>query len=102
MQNDKLKEALEAERKGLGRYLTNVSKRRGSNGDDLSLIAQQKAALTSQFQKAMQHLATCKRRKCSVCNYTRAVFGNLSGGHPKYELVLFTTDCIITHNIMVL
>lgn len=37
------------------------------------------AALCSQFQKAMHHLATCKRRKCSVCGYTRAAFGKMGG-----------------------
>lgn len=52
---------------------------------ELKLVAHQNATLSSQFQKAMQHLATCKRRKCSVCNYTKAVFGNISPSHPKYE-----------------
>lgn len=52
----------------------------------LKMEENQSATLSSQFQKAMQHLATCKRRKCSVCAYTRAAFGKISPSHRhKYE-----------------
>ncbi|XP_022915753.1 uncharacterized protein [Onthophagus taurus] len=98
-ENDQLKEALELERKGgLGKYLTQVSCR-SHNKSAVEMPSNEKeagreATLSSQFQKAMQHLATCKRRKCSVCAYTRAVFGNMSRNHPsnhqKYEKKLFS------------
>lgn len=42
---------------------------------DLKVKAKQSATLNSQLKKGMKHLATCRRRKCSVCAYTRATFG---------------------------
>lgn len=42
---------------------------------DLKLVAKQSATLNSQLKKGMKHLAMCRRRKCSVCAYTRATFG---------------------------
>ena len=42
---------------------------------ELKFIARQSATLNSQFRKGMKHLALCKRKKCSVCAYTKATFG---------------------------
>lgn len=50
---------------------------------ELKLIANQNATLSSQFHKGLRHLATCKRRKCSVCAYTKAAFGNLSSSSSQ-------------------
>ncbi|XP_073975137.1 uncharacterized protein isoform X3 [Rhodnius prolixus] len=44
--------------------------------NDLKLVAKQSATLNSQLKKGMKHLASCRRRKCSVCAYTRATFGD--------------------------
>lgn len=52
---------------------------------ELKLIANQNATLSSQFHKGLRHLATCKRRKCSVCAYTKAAFGNLSNNQRYNE-----------------
>ncbi|XP_031348446.1 uncharacterized protein LOC116174646 [Photinus pyralis] len=56
--------------------------------NEIKLVAHHNAALSSQFQKAMRHLAACKRRKCSVCSYTKAAFGIPQ--NPKYERKLFS------------
>ncbi|KRT84029.1 hypothetical protein AMK59_2615, partial [Oryctes borbonicus] len=109
LQNDQLKEALEKERKSIGKYLTQIQQRPHRSTESSSTSADSDkppqcamtlpgshrdnaTTLSSQFQKAMHHLATCKRRKCSVCAYTRAVFGNISKGHnnQKYEKKLFS------------
>ncbi|KAK3918820.1 Ankyrin repeat domain-containing protein 24 [Frankliniella fusca] len=45
----------------------------------LKLMARQSQSLNSQLKKAMKHLATCKRRKCHVCAYTREAFGEYAG-----------------------
>ncbi|XP_044732327.1 uncharacterized protein LOC123295159 [Chrysoperla carnea] len=84
-ENEKLKETLQAERKGVGHYLSglNTQKKRISQNieglekevSELKLVARQSASLSSQFKKGMRHIATCRRRKCSVCAYTRATFG---------------------------
>lgn len=42
---------------------------------ELKFIARQSATLNNQFRKGMKHLAVCKRKKCSVCAYTKATFG---------------------------
>jgi hypothetical protein len=42
---------------------------------ELKFIARQSATLNNQFKKGMKHLAMCKRKKCSVCAYTKATFG---------------------------
>ncbi|GLV32035.1 hypothetical protein CBL_12009 [Carabus blaptoides fortunei] len=94
-ENVQLKETLEAERQGMNKYLSqlaNQRKRTSANVhtlekemNELKLVANQNAALSSQFQKAMRHLATCKRRKCSVCTYTKAAFGNFSH-HQRHKL----------------
>ena len=42
---------------------------------ELKFIARQSATLNNQFRKGMKHLAMCKRKKCAVCAYTKATFG---------------------------
>nr|CAI5819258.1 unnamed protein product [Callosobruchus analis] len=94
-ENDQLKEALEAERRGLHKYVFQRKKPPSDNKgsaenleEDLAL-SDQSTSLTSQFQKAVQHLATCKRKKCSVCAYTKETYGKLSPNNHKYERKLF-------------
>jgi hypothetical protein len=43
---------------------------------ELKFVARQSATLNNQFKKGMKHLAICKRKKCSVCAYTKATFGD--------------------------
>jgi hypothetical protein len=43
---------------------------------ELKFVAKQSASLNNQFKKGMKHLAMCKRKKCSVCAYTKATFGD--------------------------
>uniref|UniRef100_A0A1B6CQR0 Uncharacterized protein n=1 Tax=Clastoptera arizonana TaxID=38151 RepID=A0A1B6CQR0_9HEMI len=50
---------------------------------DLKLFARQSATLNSQLKKGMKHLATCRKRKCSVCAYTRSTFGEYSGSESS-------------------
>ncbi|XP_054276451.1 uncharacterized protein LOC128995457 [Macrosteles quadrilineatus] len=61
---------------------------------DLKQVAKQSATLNSQLKKGMKHLATCRRRKCSVCAYTRATFGeyanNESGGKKLFSCFVDT------------
>lgn len=93
-QNEELKERLEAERAGAGHCLMDLSiqKRRMTENvvglekevSELKLAARQTATLNSQLKKAMKHLATCRRKKCSVCAYTKASFGEYAG---RNELV---------------
>lgn len=94
-ENDQLKEALEAERKGMGKCLIQG---RQLNDDlycmekqveDLKLMEHSNSALASQFQKAVQHLATCRLKKCSVCAYTKSTYRKLSPDHRKYDRKLF-------------
>ncbi|KAF4527102.1 hypothetical protein B566_EDAN013736 [Ephemera danica] len=101
LQNEQLREALSEERRGMNSYLEDLSdqKKRAHQSiailekelSELQLVSQQTCALNSQFKKAMKHLATCKRRKCSVCNYTRAAFGDYADryrhhiGHDEME-----------------
>lgn len=80
-ENERLKEALkDVERKTLGSRKSNHSVM-GLEKEvcDLKLVAKQSATLNSQLKKGMKHLATCRRRKCSVCAYTRATFGEYAG-----------------------
>ena len=42
---------------------------------ELKLMARQSQSLNSQLKKGMKHLATCRRKKCHVCAYTREAFG---------------------------
>lgn len=53
--------------------------------DELKLEEHSNTALTSQFQKAVQHLATCRQKKCSVCAYTKSAYRKMSPNHRKYE-----------------
>lgn len=46
---------------------------------ELKVAARQSATLNSQLKKAMKHLASCRRKKCSVCAYTKASFGEYAG-----------------------
>ncbi|KAJ8957078.1 hypothetical protein NQ318_007291 [Aromia moschata] len=96
-ENDQLKEALEAERKGMEKYLIQVQGRRVTGNldymdkqtEELKLAEHSSDALTSQFQKAVQHLATCRQKKCSVCAYTKATYRKMSPHHRKYDRKLF-------------
>ncbi|XP_072390832.1 uncharacterized protein [Diabrotica undecimpunctata] len=94
-ENDQLKEALEAERKGMGKYLIQG---RQLNDDlycmekqveNLKLMEHSNSALASQFQKAVQHLATCRLKKCSVCAYTKSTYRKMSPNYRKYDRKLF-------------
>nr|CAI5819260.1 unnamed protein product [Callosobruchus analis] len=88
-ENDQLKEALEAERRGLHKYVFQRKKPPSDNKGSAENLVDQSTSLTSQFQKAVQHLATCKRKKCSVCAYTKETYGKLSPNNHKYERKLF-------------
>ncbi|XP_014259352.1 uncharacterized protein LOC106672366 isoform X2 [Cimex lectularius] len=76
-ENARLKDALrDVEIKGSGRrYLRNMAGLE-KEVSDLKMVAKQSATLNSQLKKGMKHLASCRRRKCSVCAYTRATFGD--------------------------
>lgn len=52
--------------------------------NELKLMAKQSATLNSQLQKGMKHLAMCRRKKCSVCSYTRATFGEYTSNRHGY------------------
>ncbi|XP_017775983.1 PREDICTED: uncharacterized protein LOC108562220, partial [Nicrophorus vespilloides] len=88
--NDLLKEELEAERKGCGRYRTScvraALKRSPLDESECAkklMESREHAELLSQFQKGMEHLSTCKRKKCSVCSYTKSTFGNKGRQNKK-------------------
>ncbi|GFG34612.1 hypothetical protein Cfor_01941 [Coptotermes formosanus] len=96
--NEKLKETLSEERKGVGHYLVDLTrqKKRISQNliglekevTELKFIARQSATLNNQFKKGMKHLAMCKRKKCSVCAYTKATFGDYAErGSDKKQLL---------------
>ncbi|KAL1117351.1 hypothetical protein AAG570_004677 [Ranatra chinensis] len=53
---------------------------------DLKLVAKQSATLNSQLKKGMKHLASCRRRKCSVCAYTRSTFGEYTSARSGANL----------------
>lgn len=97
-ENEKLKETLSEERKGVGHYLGDLTrqKKRISQNlvglekevTELKFIARQSATLNNQFKKGMKHLAMCKRKKCSVCAYTKATFGDYAEqGSDKKQLL---------------
>uniref|UniRef100_A0A8D9AE05 Uncharacterized protein n=2 Tax=Cacopsylla melanoneura TaxID=428564 RepID=A0A8D9AE05_9HEMI len=86
------KDVLERENIRLKDALQDIERRSGRSGDkragktgsvlglekevqDLKLMAKQSATLNSQLKKGMKHLATCRRRKCCVCSYTKTTFG---------------------------
>ncbi|CAG9770402.1 unnamed protein product [Ceutorhynchus assimilis] len=92
-ENDKLKEELEAERKGMGRYVSQLQRRRTTASEfadrkvvQLKPSEYQSSTLASQFQKAVEHLANCKQKKCSVCAYAKASYKRISPHHHKYKL----------------
>ncbi|XP_018917917.1 uncharacterized protein [Bemisia tabaci] len=82
-ENSRLKEALQClERKVPIQYrnpkpLSRCESAKGLEAEvhELKIMAKQSATLNSQLKKGMKHLASCRRRKCSVCAYTRATFG---------------------------
>uniref|UniRef100_A0A0A9Z1G4 Cingulin n=1 Tax=Lygus hesperus TaxID=30085 RepID=A0A0A9Z1G4_LYGHE len=76
-ENSRLKDALrDIEGKHHGRrYARNLAGLE-KEVSDLKLVAKQSATLNSQLKKGMKHLASCRRRKCSVCAYTRSTFGD--------------------------
>lgn len=98
-ENEMLKETLNEERKGVGHYLMDVSqqKKRISQNmvglekevTELKHMARQSASLNNHFKKGMKHLASCKRKKCSVCTYTRAAFGEYADRNDKKLLSCF-------------
>ncbi|GLH04278.1 Uncharacterized protein GBIM_10017 [Gryllus bimaculatus] len=98
-QNEKLKETLTEERKGVGHYLMDVSKQKKrisqnvvgleKEVSELKHMARQSASLNNQFKKGMKHLASCKRKKCSVCTYTRTAFGEYADRNDKKLLGCF-------------
>ncbi|XP_073975136.1 uncharacterized protein isoform X2 [Rhodnius prolixus] len=76
-QNARLKDALrDIEIKNYGRRFNRNLAGLEKEVNDLKLVAKQSATLNSQLKKGMKHLASCRRRKCSVCAYTRATFGD--------------------------
>lgn len=76
-ENARLKDALrDIERKSFGRRSSRNIAGLEKEVSDLKLVAKQSATLNSQLKKGMKHLASCRRRKCSVCAYTRATFGD--------------------------
>ncbi|XP_066991876.1 uncharacterized protein [Anabrus simplex] len=98
-ENERLKETLSEERKGVDHYLVDLShqKKRISQNmmglekevTELKFIARQSASLNNQFKKGMKHLASCKRKKCSVCVYTKATFGEYADRNDKKLLSCF-------------
>ncbi|CAH1141502.1 unnamed protein product [Phyllotreta striolata] len=92
---DQLKEALVIERSGIGKFIVQgkrlnddlhcMEKKLG----DMKLMEQSSSALTSQFQKAVEHLATCRLKKCSVCAYTKSTYRKMSPNCRKYDRKLF-------------
>ncbi|KAJ8916925.1 hypothetical protein NQ315_013396 [Exocentrus adspersus] len=92
-ENDKLKETLETERRNMDRYLMEVQRRTPNNLDPLEnqeevckLIDYNSDALTSQFQKAVQHLATCREKKCSVCAYVKSTYRRMTPRSRNHKL----------------
>nr|XP_023014887.1 tax1-binding protein 1 homolog [Leptinotarsa decemlineata] len=94
-ENDQLKEALEAERRGMGNYLI-----RGRELNDnlecmekeveqMRLKEKSNNSLKSQFQKAVEHLATCRAKKCSVCAHIKSAYRKMSPNNRK-ERKLFS------------
>ncbi|KAG8233225.1 hypothetical protein J437_LFUL012430 [Ladona fulva] len=92
-ENEMLKDKLKEERRGVSHYIVDLSEQKKQISQDviglekevtdLKFVARQTASLNNQFKKGMKHLATCKKRKCSVCNYTRATFGDYEDGQQS-------------------
>ncbi|XP_044766504.1 rootletin-like [Coccinella septempunctata] len=88
-ENDQLKETLETERQGMKRYINELRKKKNEmEHNRRQTELERNANLTSQFQKAVQHLATCKRKKCSVCTYTKSVYTKSSNSRQKDKKLL--------------
>jgi len=101
-ENDQLKEALEAERAESRRSrMKNHGRVEENLHEELSVTdAKQNLALRSQFQKAMHHLATCKRKKCPVCAYTKSVFGSKRNKYDKKIFSCLQTPFLEVKNML--
>ncbi|XP_046388246.1 uncharacterized protein LOC124157508 [Ischnura elegans] len=90
-ENELLRGSLSEERKELGHYLIGMDHQRSTFSrkvvglekkvTELQFAARQSASLNSHLKKGMKHLASCKKRKCSVCHYTRSMFGEYDEGN---------------------
>ncbi|XP_044270769.1 uncharacterized protein LOC123015220 [Tribolium madens] len=98
-ENDQLKEALEAERKGMRKYLNQMHQRK-KQVDSLEgqLTDRQNTPLASQYQKALQHLATCK--KCSVCSYAKTTYRKNSRKYDRKLLGCLQTPFMEMRNMI--
>ncbi|XP_050300889.1 uncharacterized protein LOC126739305 [Anthonomus grandis grandis] len=92
-ENDQLKEALEAERKGVRRCVSQLHRRRTNASEFadrrvavLKPPEFQSSTLASQFQKAVEHLANCKQKKCSVCAYAKSSYKRISPSNQNRKL----------------
>ncbi|KAF0764888.1 Uncharacterized protein FWK35_00015178 [Aphis craccivora] len=101
-ENSRLKEVLEDLGRKADLYHTNSrqasQKAKRVSGlerevNELKLMAKQSATLNSQLQKGMKHLATCRRKKCSVCSYTRATFGEYTSSRHGEKTSRFIGGC---------
>ncbi|CAB0005380.1 unnamed protein product [Nesidiocoris tenuis] len=87
-ENTRLKDALkDIEGKHHGRRFARNLAGLEKEVSDLKLVAKQSATLNSQLKKGMKHLASCRRRKCSVCAYTRATFGEYQNSRSGKQLL---------------
>ncbi|XP_026685888.1 uncharacterized protein LOC113471150 [Diaphorina citri] len=66
---------------------------------DLKLMAKQSATLNSQLKKGMKHLATCRRRKCCVCSYTKATFGEYASSSDEIGRGKLISGCFPFHDL---
>lgn len=94
-ENDKLKEELEAERKGLVPFGSRVRRNPTCASEfpaaerrvvDVKSSEFQGSTLASQFQKAVEHLANCKQKKCSVCAYAKASYKRITPSRHNRKL----------------
>ncbi|XP_026685889.1 uncharacterized protein LOC103518202 [Diaphorina citri] len=105
-ENIRLKEALQDVER---RYpIRSGDKRAGKTGSvlglekevqDLKLMAKQSATLNSQLKKGMKHLATCRRRKCCVCSYTKATFGEYASSSDEIGRGKLISGCFPFHDL---
>ncbi|XP_069689560.1 uncharacterized protein [Periplaneta americana] len=78
-ESEATRRGLERARQEVVRQVTAIAAEKDSlekEVTELKFIARQSASLNNQFKKGMKHLAMCKRKKCSVCAYTKATFGD--------------------------
>lgn len=97
-ENDHLKEILESERQNWKKHVRNLKTCAKNEKQNIQQQTEYESAdktttLSSQFQKAFQHLATCKKKKCAVCSYTKTMYAKSSHRH-KYDKKLLA--CIQT------